>query len=227
MKKLTLIVCLVLGLLIAVIPEARALSVTIDRISGYYTGNGGEFNIEPSDWAGITGYDTKALVGDGFESFCLERSEYVTIPGTYNAVFNSKAVMGGNPPNGDPISIGTAYLYNQFALGQLTGYNYTVGSGRAVDAGALQNAIWMLEGEITWDSSNEFIALLLGIPDYSSEALATANNNGVIPVAVLNLYNSNGSLAQDQLVRVPEPGILILLGIALSAVGLAARRYRF
>lgn len=37
--------------------------------------------------------------------------------------------------------------------------------------------------------------------------------------------NYNNYKKQNMLIAVPEPGILILLGIALSCVGLAARRY--
>lgn len=130
-------------------------TLDINRVSGYYLSGfgGGEFNI----------YDTKNLplsnaayasvnkVNGGFESFCLERNEFVMPPFddiTYTV--NSEAVaggLGGAEKEGDPLSVGTAWLYSQFAQGQLTGYNYVPGDSRAADARTLQEAIWWLEDE--------------------------------------------------------------------------------
>jgi len=220
-------VCLVLGLLIIVTPDVRAFTITIDRIVGYYSGNGGEFNIAPSDLPGVSGYVSSTLIDNryhklGFETFCLETGEFVTIPGTYNAVINSKAIMGNNSPNGDPISVGTAWLYDQFARGVLTGYNYTPGADRIASADLLQRTIWWLEGETGYsDPGGTFSTQVKLVPNY------TENNDGYYPVAVLNLtVPGTETLAQDQLVRVPEPGILILLGIAMSAIGAASWRLR-
>ena len=51
-------------------------------------------------------------------------------------------VSGGNP---DPISFGTAYIYNQFIAGTLADYS----SSNVTNQTDLQDAFWMLEGEIT------------------------------------------------------------------------------
>lgn len=239
MKKLMLTVCLVFGLVIMAAPEVPALTVTIDRISGYYSGNGGEFNIVPSSWVGIGGYDASTLAYNqynqlGFETFCVETQEYVSIPGTYNAVFNDKAMMG-QTASGDPISRGTAWLYHEFQIqgdfDNYATYNYTVGADRAASAAALQATIWWLEGEAGDPGNlNQFRNAVITM--FTDSATAMLDNSLLpvpYPVGVLNLYSDSAhtQLAQDQLYcAVPEPGILILLGIAMSAIGAASWRIR-
>jgi hypothetical protein len=231
MKKLLLIICLVLALLITMAPQSQAYTITIDRINGYYSGNGGEFNVAPATLPGVSGYVASTLVNNrygvlGFETFCLETTEYVTIPGTYDAEFNSKAILG-QTVTGDPISVGTAWLYDQFARGVLSNYDYVAGAGRATSAGQLQATIWWLEQESGYnDPGNVFSNMVITYFGSSINAMVDATL-GQYGVWVLNLKAiDTGARAQDQLVRVPEPGILILLGIAMSAVGLAARRFK-
>ncbi len=218
-----------------------AVLVTVDRVPGYYVGSGGEFNISP---VLIGGYAASALAVNrygnvGFESFCIEFNEHVSIPGTYQAVVNpagaiAGGVSGGNP---DPISLGTAWLYYRFATGSLGGYNYTPGVGREISAGMLQNALWYLEGEISLASAggvglggNDFLNAV--VTQFGSLGSAAADNNGTYLVSALNLYSFNSATgqwenAQDQLILVPDGGsVLLLLGFGLSAIGLYARKVR-
>ena len=61
-----------------------------------------------------------------------------------------RAVLGGGGAvNGaDPISIGTAYLYSEFAKGTLQDYAFAgTEAEREASAALLQNAIWYLEKE--------------------------------------------------------------------------------
>ena len=221
-------------------PAAMADQITITRINGYYTGSGGEFNITPLGGAlpgTLALYNPLAIVGGGFESFCLEVNEHIGIPETVNFAVSQSAIQGGVGPSGDPISIGTAYLYSRFAAGSLSGYNYTPGAGRESRAGDLQNAIWMLEGEVAWNASNFYINYLLTIGGFT-QATAQANSNGAGNVWVLNDTDSTGGLRQDMLVlipgtnpplEVPEPTSMMLLGsglLGLLAAGHLRRKFR-
>ena len=144
-------------------------TVNWDRITvsgvNYYSGQGGEFTITGStlDLSAYVVGTTSELSGtNSFQTFCLEKQEYVRQP--MNAWVSTEAAGPGDPVTavnpfgshaweggtgqGDDLDPRTAYLYTQFATGSLSslGYVYT-GSGRTASAAALQNVIWAIEGE--------------------------------------------------------------------------------
>lgn len=225
-------------------PGAFGSTIKLDSVSGYQSGSGGEFTATPTNPSdpvllqALAGYDSKAKVNGGFETFCIEFNEHFTPGNTYTYAISAGAIAGGvSGGNPDPISIGTAWLYNKFATGSLALYYYDAahnGGGtfasRVDAAGSLQNAIWWLEGEITLTSAeqtaNKFLNLLttpsgLNIPLSS----AVANNNGTYGVFALNLTDTQGNPAQDQLVRVPDGGATVaLLGFALAGVEFVRRK---
>ena len=80
----------------------------------------------------------------------------------------------------------------------------------------------MLEDEIAYsNATNPFIQLVESASVFGSQANAMADYTGG-SVKVLNLYTLSGSLAQDQLIYVPEPNTFMLLGLGM--IGLAGIR---
>jgi hypothetical protein len=187
------------------------------------------------------GYNSGLSGQTYFQTFCVEYNEEF-YPGTsYGVAISSRAMYGSQPPTGDPISIGTAWLFSQFAGGTLSGYDYSYGSGRSssTSAGALQQAIWWLEAEPN-GARNSFIdtaeTALYGVGHtggiYDTDILTDAN--GAFGVVVLNL--GDAGKVQDQLfiapelasVPVPEPttviaGALLLLPFGASTLRILRR----
>lgn len=218
--------------------------VTGHKVSDYRSGAGGEFVVElGTGWT----YDVlflydeatknEASYNDSFQTFCVESETYLAESGhEYTAVLNTYAELGdGGSVNGeDELSQGAAYLYYQFAKGQLTGYEYTPGSTRAADAKELQKAIWALEDETGFSysysaggSGNEFYDLAYlafgGVEsDLYVDNLQT-DGSLLYPVMVMNLTGSPES--QDQLVLIPVPAAMLLGLLGLGAAGIKLRKY--
>lgn len=227
--------------------------VVFDRSGAYYTGNGGEFRVEVVTSA-------NGNVGFEFYTFCLERTENITADGStkFKIVdIGSEAITGGGGAvNGaDPISNGTAFLFEQFSTGTLSSielewngdsYFYTREGSEGVNdnwAGALQAVIWKLEGEVSADYAE---ANLGTTQKKYAKALYKYVSDNVLDfdedytgskVSVMNIiYKSNSKNAQSQLYYdplaeqepvVPEPMTLAMWsGLSILGLGMARRQRR-
>jgi len=172
-------------------------------------------------------------------------------PGTtYNLGLSLNVLGSVNPKSPIPLSVGAAYLYQQFALGTLAGYNYTSASTRLTDAGLLQAALWYFEGGQSYSgfpsggTGNQYYTDALNYVEglgYGASELTTAvTSEGEFGVEIMNLTaTSGGGAAQNQLVflgggsgltdqdpPVPDGGAtLALLGLSLAGVAVFYRRF--
>jgi hypothetical protein len=227
----------------------------------YQTNQGGEFTLNPinptgwldlSDYSAKTETKTKNIGVDGtFQTFCIEGNEYIyPYAATYNVSIDRNAIDGGGntTPDGDPLSVGTGWLYSKFASGNWSGstvtYSYEVTDNttlqaRKSDADLLQKALWWLEGEETsiafYDSNNKYMVAVLAAFGQSGDTIAqaydraSANGGWHYGVYALNIkaYPSSGSLDQTQLYyHVPDGGLtVILLGLSLGGLAFLSRKF--
>ena len=166
------------------------------------------------------------LFNGSLETFCLERSEYLTFGVSYYGTIDPYAIEGGVPGGHDPVDARTTRLYND--------YLSNMGSYNDVKKTALQLAIWKIEAEVSTNYS-EYSGILSQtdgtktIGEYAEQYYNQypADTSPVGGIAALNLWeNPNNTGLVQSLLTVPEPGILILLGIAMSAIGAASWRIR-
>lgn len=211
----------------------------------YQSGQGGEFTLQDvGGWLNLSGYDAGVTSGIGpagilsFQSFCIEKSEVIEGGTTYNAALSDRAMDGGVSHGGDPVSVGTGWLYSQFAQGTLDDYAYSGStSARRASAAALQDAIWWLEGDGAYDRHNDFMVAV--VAEFGSKSAAKMDGGAQYGVYALNLWSGNDPTrhrAQDQLYfqglptasqeAVPDGGqTAVMLGGALVGLAWWARRF--
>jgi len=231
----SLISCCVVAaflVLLTTAPPASAdtltLNVTLSSNTSFYSyGTGGEFKVTVNPWSSplpIPAMGAGVQVGgSGFQTFCLERSEFFD-PGTaYYASIEPWAILGGLSGQDvsatqDSVDPMTAYLYTKFWDGTLagSGYDYTV-AGRSASAGALQEAIWWIEGELPSSLLTDLSTQAQAWVNEAGLAVAGSWGKTIGQVRALNLWSTKGILdphenpdnkdfkIQSHLVMVPVP----------------------
>jgi len=234
MKKLALVLLLVAGLAAPAFAGPIQVGYAGSSYGPYQTGAGGEFTLNPlGAWLDLADYaDVAKNVGvlGTFQSFCIEGAEKLGgFDATYDADINQNAIGGGvADPLGDPLSIGTGYLYSQFASGMLADYNYLgTTAQRKASANQLQQAFWWLEEVDTpYDANNPFMKT---VADKWQNPMM--DGGWVYGVYALNLWvPGTQARAQDTLYynySVPDGGTaLLLLGGAFIGLGALRRKFR-
>ena len=195
---------------------AYADIINVNDVIRYYDregdAGGGEFGI-----AALPNLDVEL-----FRTFCIQMTESNDFTSNYKIDGISKYAELGH----DMLDPQTAYLYTKFWNRSLTDYDYTPNSvGRNNSANSLQWAIWYFEGE-TLGAPPTFDSQALAWIEEANKAVASGLWEGLGDVRALNIVGMDGSPAQDQLVFVPEPGTLLLLGVGLLSLALGARKRR-
>lgn len=191
----------------------------------------------------VDAYDlSTASSGGYFSSFCVEANTNIST-GQYYGVLN---YANGRTQNssGHALSVGAAYLYQQFAAGSLSDYSYS--GDRAASAASLQQAMYFLTGQTTtanW-SNNTFLGNLLTINGNQAYWLSTYDPGqryaeiGDFSVFVVQLTTAAGGDAQDFVYvakssfggavgDVPEPASVLLWlvgGVSALGAGYAKKR---
>jgi len=213
----------------ALAPAAMANSIVLNQ-NAYSFGGGGEFQAVTSSPELLNGYAPVALFNGGFETFCVQASVSFT-PGTAYSF-----TLSDTDSQGRALTQGAAFLYYQFATGNLAGYNYYNAASRRISAGLLQSAFWKLQGNQSVGGfpgggpGNIFYDLALSTLGAANLAAA---NNGLYDVQIIQLWDAAGGMHQNQLVLNPDsphtPGVpdggWTLALLTLSVAGLSLMAY--
>jgi len=206
---------------------------TAPNFGPWQEGSGGEYTVTPdAPLAAQLGSYSPFTMNQGgflgsFQTFCVERNEFISPNTTYDVTFNNVTVF-----TGDALSAGAAYLYQQFATGQLN-YNYAnspiyagyPGSSRTAgvfySAYYLQDALWYLMNPVLYSGQASNPYVLQADAALGGTAATFAPDNGAHHVSILNLWapgqpHDPQHTFQDVLVYtgVPEPSVLALFSIA-------------
>ena len=166
-----------------------------------------------------------------FETFCVEANVTVALNTPY-----SYSLSTTQPDNNMALTEGAAFLFYEFTMGNLSGYNYTDAKIRQSDAGLLQAAIWQFQGQSmpNGDYQNPSATATQGQYGYNPYFALAVNdlggnaynpNDGKYSVDILQLTDVNGGQAQDQLIcTTPEPTTMALIGMGGLSLFMIRRR---
>jgi len=267
-KFLKLVGCAVVALTLGQAGSALADSattgvVTFTNYSGRGGANGGgEFLFTAQSATSVSSVIRDAVPANtqNFRTFCIEENEYISGGTPYNATIDGTASVAGRAyaggvggPNPDPISVATAYIFQNFERDNYKTTNNLGGSiviggiasgTTSTLANAVQLAIWSLEQEVTLSvgghSGLDDLAQSLitdansGLAGGKTVALTFWRDGGGVQtfndVRVMNLTTTDAShtLAQSQIVLSNANADVPLPGVAWMGLasfgGLAGAR---
>ena len=221
------------ALLLAGAASLPANQITTAANFGPFRAAAGEFTVLPDrGLAALLGnyspFTMNYVQAGTFQTFCVERDENIAPGTTYDVTLNNLTMF-----TGVPLPAGVAYLYQQFATGNLP-YNYADAPTGArtingfANAYTLQNALWFLMGEYSGQENNPYIVQANNA--LGGVAATFAPDNGVHSVSILNLWapgqpHDPHHSYQDVLIynAVPEPSTAALLSVA-ALVALRRRK---
>lgn len=182
MKKYILLLIAAVALSVA---SAQATPTVTVTWAPNHSADAGEFVMTPNN-------------GAAFDTFCVERTQYINVGGTYSYVISSESDGGLHGPA--PVALGTAWLYENFLDGTLSGF-----TGTEQQQTDLQNAIWYFQGEISSANGDPYVTLADSILGGNHDALG--NGEGAYGIVVWNLFDANGNECQSQLGVIPNTPI--------------------
>ena len=171
---------------------------------------------------------TDSTTGASFITFCIETGTEFSPGNPYTVNSKSTILIPGDPGVTQPLAYGVAYLYSNYIAGTLQGYNYQTPNGvtsftsssgytnEANSANALQAAIWYLLGGSATIYPG---AQLNGFVQLADAAHWTNDGN----VEVLNLVIPGTDTPAQDMLAVPEPSTMLLIGAGLMGLGFVRR----
>jgi hypothetical protein len=196
--------------------------ISYSRISGQYSGNGGEFTASV--------FDLSNSLLDTFQTFCIEDGQTISLGTKYevHSVLDRSITGPTYSPDtygvlgADKVEGATAWLFLQFwntlyggtvnAGFAATDYLDSIlgGNSRATNAGLLQNAIWYIESNGGIGGPNSYTALANSNSAEWAAALSVVR--AINPIldgsldSVVIAGDTNASVhAQSHLVVIPTP----------------------
>jgi hypothetical protein len=195
-----------------------------------------------------TNSNTSAFYGDSFQTFCVEFSEFVTLPRTYYV----KSLGAAATASGNVLTDKAGWIYSYFLDGMLPYQHLVNSTNREKFNNSVQLAIWMEVANANPSTVTDWTAAALaaiyiqgGYVQSWVDAFLGISYSGDHGVQMMNIRASASPTAghiQDQLVRntpvnpppppppppgtIPEPTALVVWSLLIGSVGLCASRKR-
>ena len=226
MKKSYLIIGMAGALLAPNLHATISTGTVILDWSPNYPNNGGPFEASITSTPIPTGVPTST-----FDTFCVSINTTFSPGSTYNFVVSPTIVANGGLSS---VSLGAATIYHDYLQGDF--------SFAQVQSGAVQAAIWYYQGLLGGNNGyidpegNVDLGLLVAsvqsAPGISGVAGLTNPSGGLYDIYALDLYNSDGTPAQPQLIDptplgltpVPEASTLLAGALMLLPFGVSTIR---